>query len=231
LILTLAAAIGGPIQIVHLSAPHSAQLIREARARGLDVTAETCPQYLFLDRSALTTHGPYAKCNPALRSPAEVAQMWVALRDGTIDVIGSDHSPYVAAEKERGWANIFDTPAGVPGLETTLPLLLTAAHQGRIGISEIARLTSERAAAIFKLPGKGQITLGADADLTIVDLNAEWVFDHTKCLTKARDCMRLWDGQQMHGQVVGTLVRGVEVFRHGQIVAQPGHGRFIRPKR
>jgi len=228
-ILALATAIGGPVQIVHLSAPLSAQLIHEARARGLDVTAETCPQYLFLDISALETHGPYAKCNPALRTPEDVMSIWVALHNGTIDVIGSDHSPYVAAEKERGWANIFDTPAGVPGLETTLPLLLTAVYQGRLDLPTLVRLTSERAGQIFRLPGKGRIAAGYDADLTLVDLQDTWIFDHTHCLTKARECMKLWDGRSMHGRVVTTLVRGTTIFHNGAIVAQPGYGRFVRP--
>lgn len=229
-VLALATAIGGPIQIVHLSAPLSALMIAEARARGLDVTVETCPQYLFLDISALSTHGPYAKCNPALRTPDDVMSIWAALHAGTIDVIGSDHSPYVAAEKERGWANIFDTPAGVPGLETTLPLLLSAVHAQQLDLPTLVRLTSERAAQIFRLKHKGRIAPGYDADLTLIDLHEQWIFDHRQCLTKARACMRLWDGRPMHGRVVTTMVRGTTIFHAGAIVAEPGYGRFVRPE-
>lgn len=229
LVLTLAEEIGVKVQVVHLSSARSARMLRDARARGLDVTVETCPQYLFLDIGALPLHGPYAKCNPALRQPDQVSAMWGALHNQTVDVIGSDHSPYVADEKERGRDNIFDTPAGVPGLETTLPLLLTAVSEGRLTLGDLVRLTSRRAAEIFRLPGKGRIALGYDADLTLVDLQARWVFDHTLCMTKARACMRLWDGRAMQGRVVGTLVRGASVYREGAIVAQPGHGRFVRP--
>ncbi len=229
LVLALAEEIGGPVQIVHLSSPRSARWLQAARNHGLDVTVETCPQYLFLDQSALERHGAFAKCNPALRTPQEVAALWDAVQAGIIDVIGSDHSPYVAEEKERGQDDIFNTPAGVPGLETTLPLLLTAVQAGRLSLQQLVQLTSANAARIFHLPGKGQIALGYDADFTLVDLKASWRFDHRHCHTKARSCMRLWDGTQLQGRVIGTLVRGVSVFREGQIVAQPGHGRWVRP--
>ncbi|GAB4111182.1 MAG: allantoinase [Roseiflexaceae bacterium] len=229
-VLALAAHLPVALQIVHLSSPVGAAMVREAKARGINVTVETCPQYLFLDQSALEQHGPYAKCNPALRTSAEVVGMWQALRAGVIDVIGSDHSPYQADEKERGRADIFDCVAGVPGLETTLPLLLSAVHAEQISLPEVVRLTSTRAAEVFGLPHKGRIAVGADADLTLVDRAASWVFDHSRCQTKARACMRLWDGRQMHGQVVGTIVRGVTVYREGQIMAAPGHGQWLRPR-
>jgi len=230
IVLALAAEVGGPVQIVHTSSPRAAQLVKEAKARGLPVTAETCPQYLFLTEQALEAHGPFAKCNPALRSRETVEAFWPYLLDGTIDVIGSDHSPYVPAEKERGLADIFQATAGMPGLETMLPLLLTAANQGKLSLPHLVHLLSERAGDLFRLPGKGRIAPGYDADLVLVDMAAAWTFDRQRCFSKARETMRVYHGRQMQGRIMATFVRGVRVYQAGEITAQPGHGQFVRPR-
>lgn len=229
IVLALAAEIGGPVQMVHMSSPRAAELVKQARARGVPVTAETCPQYLFLTYEALKEHGPFAKCNPALRSPETVAAFWPYLFDGTIDVIGSDHAPYVLAEKEQGVDDIFKATAGMPGLESMLPLMLTAANQGRISLPRVVPLLAERAGELFNLPGKGRISPGYDADLVLVDMAAEWIFDRRQCFTKARENMRVYHGQRMQGRVVTTLVRGTRVYHEGEIMVEPGYGRFIRP--
>ncbi len=229
IVLAIAAAIEGAIQIVHMSSPYAAQLVKEARERGQAVTAETCPQYLFLTDEALKNHGPFAKCNPALRSSDTVEAFWPYLLDGTLDVIGSDHSPFLPAEKEDGLDDVFKATAGMPGLETMLPLLLTAANQGRLSLCQVVHLLSERAGALFRLPGKGRIAPGYDADLVLVDMNAEWTFDRGRSFSKARKTMRVYHDRPMQARVVSTLVRGVRVYHAGQITAQPGHGRFIRP--
>ena len=229
MLLGLAAEIGGAVQIAHMSSPRAAQLVKEARAAGVSVTAETCPQYLFLTDEALRSHGPFAKCNPALRSAETVAAFWPYLLDGTIDVLGSDHSPYVVAEKARGQDNVFKATAGMPGLETMLPLMLTAVNEGWLSLSHLVRLMAERPADLFALPGKGYLRPGYDADLTLVDLAAEWVFDRHVCFSKARDNMRAYHDRPMQGRVVSTFVRGIRVYHQGEITAQPGHGKFIKP--
>lgn len=230
-VLALARHTGSRVQIVHMSSPDAAQLVREAKARGLPVTAETCPQYLFLTDDALRLHGPYAKCNPALRDAETVERFWAYIDDGTIDVIGTDHAPFLDDEKARGRDNIFLAPAGLPGLEVMLPLMLDAVHHGRLTLPDVARLLSERAAEIFRLPGKGRIAVGADADLTLVDLNAEWTFTRSRSFSKAGPIMRVYDGRSFHGRVVSTFVRGKRVYHQGEITGAPGYGRFIRPDR
>ena len=150
------------------------------------------------------------------------------MRDGTIDVIGTDHSPFLAEEKARGAENIFLAPPGLCGLEILVPLMLTAASEQRLALPHVARLLSERAAEIFALPGKGRIEAGADADLTLVDLGAEWTFDHRRALTRSRENMRAFDGMRLRGRVVSTCVRGARVFHEGEVTGQPGHGRFVR---
>ena len=228
-VLALAEDIGGRVQVVHISSHRAAQLAQEAKRRGVAVTVETCPQYLFLTFEALRDHGPFAKCNPALRSAEEVAALWPYLLDGTIDVVGSDHSPYRPTEKETGLDDVFKAPAGMPGVESMLPLMLTAVNQGQLTLPQVARLMAERAAELFHLPSKGQIAPGCDADLTLVDMTTAWTFDRHQCFSKAKDNMRAYHGRAMQGQVVSTLVRGVTVYHQGKITGQPGHGRFLRP--
>ena len=228
-LLVFAERLRSRVQIVHLSSFKAAQLAREAKARGVDVSVETCPQYLFLTMEALAKHGPFAKCNPALRTAEEVAQLWPYLLDGTIDLIGSDHSPYVESEKAIGQDDIFRATAGVPGLESMLPLMLTAVNQGRLTLPALTRLMSLNAARRFRLPTKGQIQSGLDADLTLVDMNAEWSFDRHQTFSKGGINMHAYHGLPMRGQVRATLVRGTVVFQDGQVAAKPGHGQCLRP--
>ena len=228
-LIALAAETGTPVEVVHLSSPQAAQLVKEAKARGLDVVAETCPQYLFLTWRALEEHGGLAKCNPALRSEAEVAALWPYLFDGTLDFIGSDHSPFLLHEKQG--PTIFTIPPGVPGLESMAPLMLTAVNQGRLTLPALVRLMSSRAAQVFRLPGKGDIAVGYDADFTLVDMAEAWTFDSAKCLSKSRESMCVVDGMPMQGRVVQTIVRGVTVYQDGEAVGRPGHGRWIKPGR
>jgi allantoinase len=227
-VIALARETGGPVQIVHLSSPAAAELVKAARARGVDVTAETCPPYLFLDEDALDRLGPFAKCNPPLRTLAEREALWTYVADGTIDVIGTDHSPFLEDEKARGRTNIFDAPPGLGGLEVLVPLMLTAVHASRLPLTRLPALLAERPAERFHLASKGRIAKGFDADLTLVDFAARWTFDAGRCLTRSRANMQAFDGQAMQGRVVSTFVRGVRVAHEGAIAVDPGHGRMVR---
>ena len=228
-ILVFAELFGNRVQIVHLSSHKAAQLVKEAKAKGVNVSVETCPQYLFLTMEELNRHGPFAKCNPALRTAEEVENLWPYLLDGTIDVIGTDHSPYIPEEKEVGQDDIFRATAGVPGLEAMLPLMLTAVNQGRLTLPALARLMSHRAAQLFRLKGKGQIAPDHDADLTLVDMNRDWTFDRHRTLSKGGRNMHAYHGRALRGRVVTTMVRGQTVFADDRIVMEPGHGRCLRP--
>jgi len=231
MVLALAAEVGARVHVVHLSSPRSARLVAEARARGVKVTAETCPPYLFLTRDALTLHAGFAKCNPPLRDAADVEGLWAAVRDGAIDFMGTDHSPFLDEEKARGFTNIFEAPPGLAGLEIMAPLMLTAARDGRLPLTAVVRLLSRGAARVLGLARKGRIAPDADADLTLVDLAAAWTFDHRACRTKSRGNMQVFDGMRLGARVVSTFVGGVRVFHEGDITVRPGHGRFVRPER
>ena len=230
MVLALAGEARARVHIVHLSSPRSAQLVADARSRGVDVTAETCPPYLFFTSEALGRLMGFAKCNPPLRSADDVEGLWRYLVLGGIDVIGTDHSPFLDEEKMRGTENIFLAPPGLCGLETALPLMLTAVDEGRLTLRQLVNLMSERAASLFHLPRKGRLEPGADADLALVDLKHTWVYDHSRALTRSRGNMRIYDGLHLVGRVVATYVRGTLVFREGEIVGPGRHGRFVRPE-
>jgi allantoinase len=231
IVLALAEDLGARVQVVHCSSPRAARMARDARWRGVDATVETCPPYLFFTDEALDRLGPFAKCNPPLRGEKEVRGMRQCLREGLIEVIGTDHSPFLAEDKARGAGNIFLAPPGLGGLEVLVPLMLTAVHRGWLMLEDLAGLLSENAARLFRLPQKGRLQAGADADVTIVDLNAVWTYDSAAALTKSRASMRIYDGVELHGRVVHTIVRGAPVYRDGVVVGRPGHGQFLRPVR
>lgn len=230
MVLALAEDLGARVQVVHCSTPRAARLARDARARGVDVTVETCPPYLFFTDEALDRLGPFAVCNPPLRGDDDVRGLRDCVRDGLIEVVGTDHSPFLADDKALGADDIFRTPPGLAGLEVLVPLMLTAAHHGWITLEQVAALCSEQAATLFRLPGKGRLRAGADADLTIVDLDAVWQYDAAAAITKSRANMRIYDGVTLHGRVAGTIVRGAVVYRDGVVTGTPGHGRFVRPE-
>jgi allantoinase len=227
-VLALAAESGGPVGVVHCSSARSAQLVADARARGVDATVETCPPYLFFADEALDRLGPFAKCNPPLRSAEGVQALWRALAAGQIDYLGTDHSPFLAADKAAS-DDIFAAPPGLCGLEVMAPLMLTAVAEGRLTLPRMVELCATRAADLFRLAGKGRVAEGADADLILVDLGADWTYDSRQAVTKSRDNMAIYDGVRMRGRVVSTFVRGVRVFHEGAISGSVGHGRFVRP--
>jgi allantoinase len=228
--IALAEAAATRLQIAHVSHPDAVALIAEAKARGVSVTAETCPHYLMFTEEALEHWGPYAKCNPPLRTQEAQDRLWEALRGGQIDVIGTDHSPFLATEKGPRSGDIWSAPPGLPGLEEFLPLMLTAVRQGRLTLPQLARLVCENPARLFGLwPRKGSLSAGADADLTIVDAAATHVHDHTRLYTKARDTALLYDGMTFHGRPLVTIVRGRVVMRTGDVVGEPGWGGWVGP--
>lgn len=228
--LALARAAGARLHIVHCSSPHSVDLITAARRAGQPVTVETCPQYLFVTDALFERHGPYAKTNPPLRPAELVAGLWERLQRGEIDFVCSDHSPFLAEEKEPHWNDMWAVPPGAPGLEALVPLMLTAAADGRLTLAQLAALTSGNAARIFGLqPRKGVIRAGADADFTIVSLDGESRMDTSRWKTRAQGTARMWDGLPLRGRVTHTVVRGRTVARNGEVVGAPGWGRFIAP--
>lgn len=228
--LELARAAGVRVQIAHASTAHAVELVSRARADGVPATVETCPHYLFLDESALDAHGPFAKINPPLRTADIAAALWERVRAGEVDVIGSDHSPFLVEEKAPFGDDIWRALPGTPGLEAMLPLLLTAVADERLRLDQLVAVSSGNAARIFGLPAKGRIAAGADADLALVDIGGQWRIDTSSWLTRAREAARVWDGREVRGRVLATYVRGIRVWDAGiGVVGPPGWGRQVRP--
>ncbi len=205
--LLLAELTGVRLHIAHVSAAESVRLIREAKARGAHVSCEVTPHHFTLTEEAIRGFDTNAKMNPPLRSEADRQALLDGLRDGTIDVIATDHAPHTAQEKEQE----FDlAPFGVIGLETALALAVnTLVGPGGLTLNEaIAKLTSEPA-RILKLQ-KGRIAEGGDADLTILDLNREWSVDASIFASKSRNTP--FQGWRLKGGAVATLVAGKVVW-------------------
>lgn len=220
---------GVRLNFPHCSGGSVVRIVTAARARGYtNITAETCPQYLFLTSERMRVAGPYGKINPPIRSAAEQTLLWECLKNGEIETIGSDHAPHSHDAKEAAWSDIFAAPAGHPGLETTLPLMLTAVHQGRLTLAEVTRYCSENVARLYDLyPRKGVLQIGADADIVLVDLKRQGRFHAAQMQTKGRDTMRLFEGMSYMGAPVTTLVRGRVVMQDGEVTGQAGDGLFV----
>jgi dihydropyrimidinase len=234
--LALAEMTGARMTIVHVSSWQSAQEIERARQRGVDVVAETCPQYLFLGSSDLDRPALDAArfvFSPPPRSPRSHAYLWKALAHGVIDLWSSDHSPYYFADK-IGNAKTpgFDTTlSGIPGLETRLPLLFSEGLlTGRLSLARYLDLTSRNAAATYGLDRrKGRIALGLDADLVLWDPTRVWTIGHA--VLHSRVDFSPYEGRQVTGKPITVLVRGVAVVADERLQAQPGFGELVPLRR
>lgn len=219
---------GGPVHIVHLSAPGSAALIKQAKSEGVPVTCETSAHYLTLDLDDLKRLGPFAKCAPALRSRYEVEELWEYVADRTIDCLATDHCGFTAESKRAGQDDIFQAPEGLPESQTCLPVFVDEARRRGLSWDLISDMTSRNPARIWGLDHrKGAIRVGADADLTVIDPDAEWTVRGDALLHAQR--WTQFEDRAVRGQVILTLVRGVIVFDSASaspIQVQPGFGRF-----
>ena len=229
-VICLAEATGTRVELCHISTGGACELVKQARSRGQEVYLETCPHYLFLNEEALEKHGAFAKCNPPLRSQEIVDELWTYVQDGTIQMIGSDHGPFLPAEKESS-KDIFAAPAGFPGIDMRLPLMLTAVKQGRLSLDRVIELISTNPAKIYGLfPQKGTIQVGSDADLVMVDMDKEFVVDRSKGYSKSADTGRVYDGWTLTGQPTMTVVRGKVVMKDGIVSADnAAWGRLVAP--
>jgi allantoinase len=218
------------VHIVHLSSDVAADAVARAKERGVKVTCETCPQYLALDHEDLGRLGPLARCAPPIRSRADVEHLWSRLADGTIDCITTDHCAFTHESRLRGTDDIFQAPNGLPGIETFVPIVVTEARARGFGWEEIARWTSAAPARLWRLaPRKGAIAVGADADLALLDPDRTWTIHgadlhHTHRWTP-------FEGREVRGRVVRTLVRGTTVFWDGHPDDASGTGRFVEAQR
>jgi allantoinase len=215
--LLLAEETGCALHVVHVSTGRGVALVAEARARGADATCETCPHYLVFDEDDAERLGAVAKCAPPLRPAAERDALWAALDD--VAFVASDHSPSLP-ETKRG-DDFFAIWGGIIGCQALLGAVLDAGHHGRgLALERVAALTASAPAARFRLPGKGRIEPGADADLALVDLAGETAL--TPETLRHRHAHSPWAGRTLRGRIVRTIVRGATAG------AEP-RGRLVTP--
>jgi dihydroorotase len=216
-VLALAEATGRAVHIAHLSTASELTLVEAAKARGVRVTCEVTPQHLFLSSDDEDRLGAFGVVNPPLRAPGDVRALWDNLTH--CDMIATDHAPHTLEEKHMA-----KPPSGMPGLETLLLLLLTAASEGRLSLQDIARLTARNPARVFHLARKGEIARGYDADLAFVQVDAEYLLRkpwQTKCNWSP------FEGQRVCGKIARVFLRGREVMAGGRILAEAGCGKEV----
>ncbi|EDX76641.1 Amidohydrolase family, putative [Coleofasciculus chthonoplastes PCC 7420] len=198
------------LHILHLSTGEEAELLR--RDKPSWVTAEVTPQHLLLNTSAYEKIGTLAQMNPPLRSPQDNATLWQALLDGVIDFIATDHAPHTLEEKAQTYPN---SPSGMPGVETSLALMLTQAIQGRCTLAQVSNWMSTAVAKAYRIPNKGAIAPGYDADLVLVDLENYHPVRREELLTKCG--WSPFESWNLTGWSVMTIVGGQVAYERGKL--------------
>jgi len=198
----LAEYTGSPIHIAHVSTRDSVRIIREAKARGVKVTCETAPHYFTLTDDAVRGYNTNAKMNPPLREAGDVAAVKEGLKDGTIDCIATDHAPHHLDEKDVEFNEAMN---GIIGLETSLPLSLALVNEGVLSLKQLVEKMSCNPSNILGI-GRGALKVGAIADITVFDANAEWIVEADKLSSKSKNSPFL--GWKVKGAAVATIVDG-----------------------
>jgi allantoinase len=225
-VLTLAEWTGARVHIAHHSAADSLYLLRAAKARGVDVTAETCPQYLLLNTDDILRLGGILRVNPPIREPRHNQPLWDALMDGTLDMIATDHAPHTPEEKTR--ESIWDCDCGFPGVETQMPLMLTQVNRQRATLMDYVKWSAVAPAKAWGLYGtKGVIAAGSHADIAFVDMTKTGTLSQGRLQTLSK--ISPWHGRAVQGYPVHTLLRGRFVMQHGKLVPDAvGWGRSVK---
>jgi dihydroorotase (multifunctional complex type) len=210
-----------PLHIAHVSRRSEIELIRAAKDRGLAVTCEATPHHLFLSIDDLPRLGARGDMRPRLATPDDVAALWENLE--VVDIFATDHAPHTLAEKGIG---VSDPPAapppGVPGLETMLPLLLTAAHEGRLTLDDIVTRCADNPRRIYGLPMQPETWIEVDVDAA---------YELTNAGLKTKVGWTPFAGQRVYGRVARVVLRGATAYALGEVLASPGSGKvlFQRP--
>jgi dihydroorotase len=216
---------GARIHILHISSSDELRPLAEAKARGVDITGETCPHYVMLSSDDYARFAGVIRVNPPVREKRHQEPIWAALTGGTIDMIATDHAPHSREEKTRN--DMFNVDCGFPGVEWQMPLMLTEVNAGRFTIMDYVKFSAANPAKVWGLyPRKGVIAPGAEADIAVVDLKRETTLDDATMQTTAK--VTPWHGRKVKGLPVHTLVRGRFVMRDRALAeGTQGHGRSV----
>lgn len=224
--LEIAGKTGAKLHIVHVSSGSGVAKAAEAKARGVDVSVETCPHYLFFTEQDLERIGVAAKCAPPFRHGGEHGALWTELLDGRVDIVASDHSPSDPSLKKAG--DFRASWGGIAGVQSTLAVLLERGFDGRrLRFERMASLIAAHPAERFNIPRKGTLSVGNDADLMLLDPSRSYRLKSDRLLQRHK--ISPYIGSSFTGMVVRTIRRGETIFENGRIVAK-ARGRFVRPK-
>lgn len=220
---------GCKVNIAHCTLRDAVDIVEETKRLGTDISVETCPQYLILNRSMLPRLGVFGVCNPPLRQEERVEELWNCIFDGKIDWVCSDHATYTIDEKMAGKDDVFETPAGVTSVELCYQLFFSEGVIKRgLSLERFVDLTSTNAAKRYQLyPRKGRIAVGADADFAILNPNAVWTVEDKNLKQMIK--WSPYNGMTVNGKVTKTIVSGKEVFDGTDVIAPKGSGAFVAP--
>ncbi len=223
-LLEISAQTGVLLHFCHMTTEEGLNAVIEAKKSGRNVTCEVTPQHLLLSNTDFKRYGLMLTMMPPLRSESHIEALWKGVADGWVDVLGSDHAPHALSEKSAD--SVWDVKVGVPGLETTLPLMLTMVKKNRISLARVVQLLSEKPAEIFNLRDRSRLEQGRKADLVVVDFNRKFRIDASKFHSKAK--YSPFDNWEVQGRPVKTFVNGLLVMDEQEIVAKSGSGSIIR---
>lgn len=221
------------MMVCHLTIVQGAEYLKQLKSEGAKLYVETCPHYLIFDNTILQEKGPFAKCTPPFRSRSNVDRLWDFVKDGTIDVLGTDHGPYTDEEKlTHSGGDFWKAYCGFGCNDAVMAAMITeGVHNRGVSWNRLASLTSGNAARMLKLyPQKGNLLPGADADIQIIDPNLEWSYDGLKSFSKTKSDKGIYQGMKFTGKVIQTIVRGKLVYDSGEIAAPAGYGALVTRK-
>lgn len=218
---------GARLHIAHKSSKDALYILKDAKARGVDVTVETCPHYLLMTTEDMKVKGGLLRVNPPIREPGHGEALWAALHDGTIDMIATDHAPHQPDEKAS--ENIWECDCGFPGVETQMPVMLTQVNEGRLTINQYVEWSALAPAHAWGCyPNKGVIQAGSDADIVIADMGGGRIIDNADLHSKSK--VTAWHGFKTTASVDWTLVRGRVVVQEGVLVGEQGWGQPVKQR-
>lgn len=226
-VLAIAQDTGANVGIAHVSQPHLAEEIRAVRNLGYPVFSETCPHYFYLTTEDLKVKGRWVRFTPPVNTPEEVEKMWPLFDKGYFDTIGADHCPITKEEKDKGIECTIDAPCGIPGVETSLRLMLTGVNDKKTTLNRVVECMCENTARTYGLyPKKGVLQPGSDADIVILDMDKQDIVRNEDTISKCG-----WsphEGRLLKGAPETVFVRGKAVFEDGKIVGKAGYGQFVK---